>query len=68
MSISRTQAISIARSECERRQWAWLEPVKAQSGDKVWIIHTSWGYRGGNAKISIDRETGEVVKAAYLPR
>jgi hypothetical protein len=68
LTISKTEAISIARDECEKRKWTWREPVKVQSRWGIWIVHTNWGYRGVNARIAIDQETGEVTEAAYLPR
>lgn len=67
-TTSKTEAISIARAECERREWVWREPVKVQSRWGIWIVHTNWGCRGVNARIAIEQETGQVIKAAYLPR
>ena len=66
--ISREEAISIARNECKKRNWAWQLPVKVQLRFGVWVIQSNWGRRGMNARIVIDQKTGEVIKAIYLPR
>ncbi len=66
--ISKAEALSVARQECEKRRWGWREPVIARSRRGIWVVHTNWGSRGMNATIYIDGETGDVIDATYLPR
>jgi len=66
--ISEAEAISIAQSECAKRHWTWLEPVKVQSKNGTWIICTNWESLGVNAVIAIDQITGEVIRADYTLR
>jgi hypothetical protein len=71
-TITREDALSIARTECESRGWPWHEPV-AVLGHRLgcvgrWTVCTNRGSRGYNARISIHKKTGEVIKAVFLPR
>lgn len=68
IGISVEEAILIARQECEKRVWPWLEPLKVVWQHGVWIVHTNWGNRGANAVIRIDAGTGKVIEAKFLPR
>ncbi len=68
-SITKEQAIQIAKAECEKRGWTWCEPVSATSRfGGNWKIHTNEGKRGINARFVVDRFSGEVKSAGYIPR
>jgi hypothetical protein len=66
--ISEEEALLIARDECKKRDWAWLDPVEVQSQRGKWIVRTNRQGRGANARVVIDQNTGTVIDAAYLPR
>lgn len=65
--ISREDALFIAKEECLRRGWEWLDPVvQWQLG--TWLVITNSNWIGGNAWIDIDKETGEVIRAEISSR
>jgi hypothetical protein len=66
--ISKDEAIKIAKQECDRRGWGWLEPVEIKQGRKAWKIRTNAFSRGTIAIFSIDHQTGAVLRAGYIPR
>jgi hypothetical protein len=66
--ISETQAILIAQEECSRRNWPWLEPIHVASNKNTWLVHTNYESRGANARVVIDKTTGNVLKAMFAPR
>jgi hypothetical protein len=66
--ISKDEAIRIAKNECEKRGWGWLEPVEAKRGRKAWKIRTNAFSLGTIAVFSIDHQTGEVLRAGYISR
>jgi hypothetical protein len=66
--ISKAEAIKIAKEECEKREWGWLEPIEVKQSRKTWKIRTNAEARGTIAAFSIDHQTGEVVRAGYLTR
>ncbi len=51
-SISREQALEIARQECLRRGWPWHSVRIARKLNGYWV-HTSVGYRWGGAVINV---------------
>lgn len=61
-------AEKIARAECERRGWAWTEPVRARRQLRGYRFWTNARSRGGNAEIVVDTNTGEVRRAWMGPR
>ena len=64
--IDEGTAIEIARRECERRGWEWLERVRVRaSPPDTWNIRTAVGKRGGNGAFMIDAHTGEVRYATF---
>lgn len=66
--ISKTEAIRIAKEECDKREWGWLEPIEVKQSRIAWKIRTNAKARGTIAAFSIDHQTGEVLRAGYLPR
>jgi hypothetical protein len=67
--VTRAEAISIARAEFEKRNWVWREqePVIVKTGWSTWEVWTNANWRGGNTRIFIRKDTGEVVKVIVLP-
>lgn len=59
-TITREQALEIARRECERRDLPWQEPVRVMSEFAEWAVWTHADHRGGNVRVIIDKGTGEV--------
>ena len=66
--INEDDAISIAKSEWERTGWPFIGVVKVQNKTGFWIVQTNWGSRGGVVKVYIDKKSGEIVSAKFMPR
>lgn len=67
-NISREKAISLAKIECEKRGWPFLGVIKVQEKRRSWIVNTNWESRGSNVKLRVDKNTGEVIDAKFMPR
>lgn len=67
-SISRDEAIEIARRECEKRGWVWAEPTAVRWGLRKWTVWTNADGIGSNAVFSINRSSGTVEAARFLRR
>lgn len=63
--ISRTEALSIVRSECERRGWPCDEPIHIHGGLWRYEITTNARLLGGNVFMSIDVHSGQVRGAGF---
>lgn len=61
-------ALELAKQECMRMGWPWIEPVRVECRWREVIIHTNADSIGCNAKIVIKRRTGEVLGAFYRAR
>ena len=66
--IPKDQAITIAQNECTKHEWPWLEPIEVSSRWRTWIVYTNGRSRGGNARIVVDKETGQIIESGFLPR
>jgi hypothetical protein len=72
--VTEADAIERARAFAEQKGWPWRQPVHAEIrrrwfiGGLRWRIVSNYGMRGGNAYIELDDQTGEVLKANYIPR
>ena len=62
--ISKEEAVEVARKECERRGIPWLEPVKVFRHYGNWSVWTHANHRGGNVRVIVDKETGEIYNIA----
>jgi hypothetical protein len=51
--ITREQAEQLARAECERQGWKWLEPVHVEEAVTYW----RWGIRRKDASNRYRRES-----------
>lgn len=66
--ISKEQALEIARNEFKKRKWGWLEPVDVKLGFLNYRIWTDPALRDEIGWIVIDKNTGKVKRAGYVPR
>jgi len=68
--VSQEEALQIAQEECQKQDWLWLEPVNVSTPwfSNDWPVRTNVGSLGVNAEIYINKENGQVIKAAFLPR
>jgi len=66
--INEEQAIEIARHTCEQRGWSWQEPIRVISKRSAWLVRTNWESRGASARVEIDKHSGDVIHAGYIPR
>ena len=67
-NISKVEALSIAQIECEKRGWPWWQPIIVKPKWGIWEVWTNADERGGNVRIFVKKDTGEVIKAFLLPR
>jgi hypothetical protein len=67
-TVSRDDAVTLGRQECERRGWPWLEPVEVRETRRAWQILTNRKAIGCNASIAVEKRTGRVTQAAFAPR
>jgi hypothetical protein len=65
--IGRERALAIARDECVRRDWPWIEPVDLQEGPFEYTIRTNALNRGGNVNLRVRCTDGRVSGAAFAP-
>ena len=76
-------AIEKARQVAEQENWPWLEPVSASLNEekvggiklfahrpvrKIWNVRTHGHNFGGNIRIKLDDETGEVIEKFFAER
>ena len=66
--VTKRQAVQIARAECKKQDWPWIEPVEISSKFGKWVVRTNSQAIGASARIIIDKQTGKIKKAGYLPR
>ena len=66
--ISEDEAIKIAREECARRNWTWIEPVKVSLGMRAWTVRTNAPGLGAIAIIKVHKRKGDVISASYVGR
>lgn len=66
-SITKQEALTIARQECERRGWAWNKETTVRWG---LFTYTAWGggRKGGNLWVQIRRRDGAVLGIGMTPR
>lgn len=70
--MTELQAIEIARRTAEEMGWGWLEPVEAtlrrpllRKRPRLWEVTTNVLRKGGNVRMVIDDETGQVIEKHY---
>lgn len=66
--VTKEQALAIAKQECETRDWSWARPIRTSSRCHTWRVCTSYGNRGLNGTFVIDKYTGNVLEAWFVPR
>ena len=72
--LTEQEAIERAKQVAREQGWGWGEPVLASlqrpwfgPGGK-WTVRTNTQRLGGNARVVIDAQTGEILEKGYLPR
>jgi hypothetical protein len=68
MSVTKADALVIARQECARREWPWAEPVLVHWGIFNFTIRTNTNCRGGNACFRVRKKDGAIVSADLAPK
>ncbi len=65
--ITKEDALQIARSECERRGWAWNDQSTVKGG---FFNFTVWGggRKGGNLFMKIRKKDGAILQASMSPK
>jgi hypothetical protein len=66
--ISEEQAKEIARKECESRGRAFMQPIHIKQRPDRWIVTTNADSVGGNVRVAINKQTGEVITFSFAPR
>lgn len=67
-NISRARAIEIARAVADREGWPWRGEADISWGWTCWKVKSNRGSIGSHVWVEIHRQTGDVIKKAYLPR
>jgi len=65
--VTKDDAREIARQECERNGWPWIEPVSVNWG---LFAYTVWGRgrKGGNLYVRIRKKDGAILSSNMTPR
>lgn len=66
--MTREEAITTAKEECQRRGWAWREPVEVHWGFFSYTVVTNTMCRGCNVRMKIRKKDGVVLGAGLSPR
>lgn len=73
--MTEDQAVQIARSTAEAEGWPFLEPVQVmrrkpwfRSSGGTWEIFSNARFLGGNVRVVIEDQTGEVRSKSFIPR
>jgi hypothetical protein len=67
-AITSEYALEIAREECRKRGWPWVDPVVVTEELRSWRIWTNAEHLGGNVIIRINSLNGSVEHASLTPR
>ena len=66
--LSKDDLLELARRECEKEGWPWLEPVLIQDRMFRWIILTNGLVAGRNVQIGVSKKTGEITSKRFFHR
>lgn len=64
--MTREEAKTIAREECARRGWPWMEPISVHWGFFSYRVWTNSNCRGANASIRIRKKDGKILSAGIV--
>lgn len=67
-AIPRERAIEIAREVAEREGWVWRGEADITWGWTCWKVKSNRGTIGSHIWIEIHRQTGAILKKAFIPR
>jgi len=62
-TISKEDALRLAREECDRRGWPWQEPIEISDGIRCWNIVTHAGWVDSNVLVVVDNCSGKLIGA-----
>ena len=66
--MTKEDALTIAKSECDSRDWPWMQPILVSRNAASYRVWTNANARGGNAHIEIRIHDAKIVLAALTPR
>ena len=66
--LTRLQAEKLAKELCRQKGWVYRDPIRLIPGVLSWTIETNAHAVGCNARITVSRFSGKVVRAGYLAR
>ena len=66
--VTKEEALAVARQECNRRGWPWMEPVTISRGLFSYRLMTNRNKRGGNVRMRISTRNGSILEAGFAPR
>ena len=66
--LSKTEAMQLARAECERRALPFTYPVKVSRGFRHWRVWTKADSIGGNVDITINPRRRTVTDVWVNPK
>ncbi len=66
-TVTRDQALEIARAECERRGYGWLGPVKVEESLKEYWLLSQADRLEGSVSVTVDVHTGEIKNVTLIP-
>jgi hypothetical protein len=66
--ISKSEAIDLARQECDRRGISWEGSVRVVGALRVITVWIDADKRGGNVIVRLGRRKGEVRKFLITPK
>ncbi|GAA1874222.1 hypothetical protein [Asanoa iriomotensis] len=67
-SLSREDAVELARQHCIAQGYEWVAPVSVAWGLFRYGIRTNAEHRGGNFFATVDRRSGEIVRSSFARR
>jgi hypothetical protein len=67
VEISESEAVRIAKQACAEKSLRWREPYRVKTGWRSWTILMPSNVLGGNAVISVSKNSGE-AKVRYYAR
>lgn len=62
--MTKDDAKEVAKKECDRQGWPWLEPVTVSWGVFSFTVRTNATNRGANVTIKVRKKDGAIVSAA----
>lgn len=64
--LTKDKVRAIAKQECEKRGYPWLEPVSVHRRLTYFYVWTNAMNKGANIVIDINKFTGEVIRITHI--